>query len=332
MFKYKDSFDAAALDFLLADNEHIEPRYADIEPLPASIFTEKNITVSVLRLDRYLPQLSGNKYFKLKYNLRHIVEAGFTTVISFGGAYSNHLHALAFACQCLNIQLIAVIRGERPAKLSATLQDIEAMGGHLTFVTRQSYRQRHTFDYQAELIAQYDNAYCLPEGGSNVLALQGSREIVTHIRNHIGSQFDTVLVACGTGATAAGIAAELKARQRVLAISVLKSALGLHEDIQRLLLAAQIQPQADWQILHDYAGAGYGKCDKPLAEFIRWLKDNTGIETEPVYTGKLFSALFAMAKADVFKPGERLVVIHSGGMQGLRGMQARLDALLETQS
>lgn len=311
-----------------APKTHMFQSYADIEPLQAAEFADKNITVSVLRLDRYLPQLSGNKYFKLKYNLLHVVEAGFTTVISFGGAYSNHLHALAFACQRLGIQLVAVIRGERAAQLSATLEDIEAMGGHLKFVSRQEYKQRHNSDYQSDLTAQYANAYLIPEGGSNTLALQGSREIVDHIRYHLDDQFDTVLVACGTGATAAGIAAGLTERQRVLAISVLKSAFGLKDDIKRLLVEAQVQPQADWQVLHDYAGAGYGKCDKPLAEFIRHFKENTGIETEPVYTGKLFNALFSMAQADYFKPDERLVVIHSGGMQGLRGMQARIDKLL----
>lgn len=306
----------------------VENHAADIEPLRAVEFAQKKITVSVLRLDCYLPQLSGNKYFKLKYNLLHAVEAGFTTVISFGGAYSNHLHALAFACQCLGIQLVAVIRGERAAQLSATLSDIEAMGGQLIFVSRQEYKQRYNSDYQAVLTARYTNAYLIPEGGSNSLALQGSREIVDHIRYHLEDRFDTVLVACGTGATAAGIASGLSEQQRVLAISVLKSAFGLQGDIERLLLEAKIQPLADWQVLHDYAGAGYGKCDKPLAEFIQRFKDNTGIETEPVYTGKLFKALFALVQADYFKPGERLVVIHTGGMQGLRGMQARIEKLL----
>ena len=314
-----------ASKLLLVDQD---PSYADIEPLSAPVFAKKNIAVSVLRLDRFLPQLSGNKYFKLKYNLLRAVEAGATTIVSFGGAYSNHLHALAFACQCLDIQLVAVIRGERAAELSATLADIEAMGGELKFVSRQHYKRRHDLDYQNQLIASYSRACLIPEGGSNALALQGSREIVAHIRHHLDDQFDTVLVACATGATAAGIAAGLNERQRLLAVSVLKSAFGLQDDIARLLQSAQMQPGADWQVLHDHAGGGYAKCDKSLAEFIERLKQDTGIETEPVYTGKLFKALFTMAEADYFKSGERLVVVHSGGMQGMRGMQRRIDKLL----
>lgn len=303
---------------------------ADLDKLHAAVFDAHDLDVSVLRLDRLFPELSGNKFFKLKYNLQQVVERGYKTVISFGGAYSNHLHALGFACQHLGVQLVAVVRGERATTLSPTLNDIEMMGGRLHFVSRECYRRRDELPFQSDLLSQYPGACLIPEGGSNALALRGSREIVDHIRHHLADRFDTVLVACGTGATAAGITAGLSANQRLMAVSVLKSAFGLAADIQRLLDDAGMEAKADWQVLHDYARSGYGKCDKPLAQFIDQLKRDTGLETEPVYTGKLLMALFSMAEEGVFKHGERIVVVHTGGMQGLRGMQERMQKLLKS--
>ncbi|MCR8924243.1 pyridoxal-phosphate dependent enzyme [Dasania sp. GY-MA-18] len=298
--------------------------YAAVEAISYEPWLAKQVVVSVLRLDQFFPQLSGNKYFKLKHNLSHAQAQGYSRVISFGGAYSNHIHALAYAAQQYGMQALGIIRGDHGYAANPTLSDAQAWGMQLQFVSRSEYKRRAEPEYVRSLQQQYPDAWVIPEGGSNALAVQGCAEIAEHIRQGLGDNFDTVLLPCGTGATLAGVAMGLPPSKQVLGVAVLKGEGYLEAEVQRYLAQVANNSHAKWQICHDYHGGGYAKCDVALARFI----NNFPIALEPVYSGKLFFALDAMINSAAIAPGSRIVLIHTGGMQGLRGMQAIMDKRL----
>ncbi|MDD2660308.1 MAG: pyridoxal-phosphate dependent enzyme [Methylococcales bacterium] len=257
--------------------------------------------------------ISGNKWRKLKYSLDHALSIGADTIISMGGPYSNHLHALAYAGKSLGLKTIAFIRGEQAETLTPTLSDIQKWGMELRFVSRPDYRLLRQYKGCHDLPGLKPEQYWLPEGGMQPLALTGVAELV----NEIDVSYDILCAPCGTGATLAGMINAAPDKVSVMGFATLKNADFLQSDVESLLPKAC----ANWQINHNYHFGGFAKTNPALMTFIEDFEFKTGIILEPVYTGKMMYALYDLIAKHAFKPGQRIIAVHSGGLQGKRGFR-----------
>jgi 1-aminocyclopropane-1-carboxylate deaminase len=274
------------------------------------------VAVWIKRDDLLHPQVSGNKFRKLKYILSALAPHE-ATLVTMGGIWSNHVHATAHAAHLSGLPAIGLIRAAEGMD-SAMLDDCRALGMRIQFVSREAYRRLRDDaqawrEYVPELI--YD-AIWLPEGGSAPEALHGVAELV----DELPFLPDAIAVACGTGATLAGVLAGLRGRSQVIGIPVLKNAEFLHQDIARLLTDAGYQEQRNYALHHDFHHGGYGKAPAVLRDFCTAFANDTGIPIEPIYTGKLFYALREICVNGRLQRGQTLIAIHTGGMQGARGM------------
>ena len=265
----------------------------------------------------------GNKYYKLKYNLEFAREQGYTTLASFGGAWSNHLAALAQVGAAQGFSTVGIVRGERPVKLSMMLLDAEAQGMQLQFISRGDYRRRHESEFLAALQGRLTNCLVIPEGGTNGLAVRGTAEIVDEVAR-LSPAADLIVLPVGTGGTLAGIAAALPPGVKVLGISVLKGTgaeSGLEADVEALIAATSPpSPLArNWSIDHRFHCGGYAKCPTYLQDFILGWQRRHGMLLDPVYTGKLFYGLSQMLAQGEINADTRIVALHTGGEQGRRG-------------
>lgn len=272
----------------------------------------KGIECWVKRDDLIHPVISGNKWRKLKYILDHLLNSKVHTIISMGGAYSNHLHALAYVGKELQLNTIGYIRGERPEIFSATLQDLQDWGMELRFVSRTEYRNLRNYK-NSDIFPDIEKGeYWLPEGGATDLALKGVAEIVSEIN----MPFDDICVPCGTGTTLAGVIASTSINRMVHGFSALKGASFLTKDVKNLLRNKQIK--ANWRIQLDYHFGGFAKRNDELLLFMQDFVKQQDIELEPVYTGKMFYGLYDLIQQDYFEPGRKIIAIHTGGLQGNR--------------
>ena len=272
---------------------------------------DHNVKLWIKRDDLLHPVISGNKWRKLKYNLNEALSMGADTVISMGGAYSNHLHALAYAGKVLGLRTIGIIRGEAPSRLTPTLHDLENWGMELRFVTRSDYRQYRQYKHWHDLPGITPSQYWLPEGGSNYLAMKGVSELV----NEIDIPYDTLCVACGTGTTLAGLIKAAPRQTSVVGFATFKNTDFLATDIQSLLN----DEFHNWELFQNYHFGGFAKHNPDLALFMRDFEDKTIIQLEPVYTGKMLYGLYDLVAKGYFKPGQRIIAVHTGGLQGNRG-------------
>jgi 1-aminocyclopropane-1-carboxylate deaminase len=269
------------------------------------------IELWIKRDDLLHPVISGNKWRKLKYILDHALTLGSDTIISMGGAYSNHLHALAYVGKVLGLKTIGLVRGEQPTTLTPSLRDMVHWGMQLEFVSRSDYRMLRQYKGWRDLPGLKSKQYWLPEGGAQQLALQGVVELVADIN----MPYDTICVACGTGTTLAGIIDAVPEQVSVLGFAALKNAGFLTEDVAAVLS----QPRNNWQINLNYHFGGFAKISAELSAFIEEFEFKTTIPLEPIYTGKMMFALYDLIKKRYFKPGQRIIAVHTGGLQGKRG-------------
>jgi 1-aminocyclopropane-1-carboxylate deaminase len=283
-----------------------------LTPIHAPFLRDKKIELWLKRDDLIHPIISGNKWRKLKYSLNHALAFNKKNLISMGGAYSNHLHALAFAGRLLNLKTKAFIRGERPALLNATLQDLLAWGMELEFMSRSAYRELRTFKLPDALPNLNNTAYWIPEGGANSLALTGVGELVTEIT----SDYDVICTACGTGSTLAGIIQAMPQKATAMGFAALKGADFLTAEVATLLPVAA--ERKNWQIHLDYHFGGFGKTKPQLLDFISNFERQHGIALEPIYTGKMLFGLYDLIQQDYFPAGHRIIALHTGGLQGNR--------------
>jgi 1-aminocyclopropane-1-carboxylate deaminase len=269
----------------------------------------------IKRDDLLHPVISGNKWRKLKYCLNHALNCQKQVLVSMGGPWSNHLHALAYAGKVLGLKTRAFIRGERPRQFSPTLLDIQRWGMQLEFVSRQQYRllrQYRSFDSLPGLKAE---EYWLPEGGASHLALQGVQEIITEIT----IQYSDLFVSCGTGTTLAGLIAASSEEVQVCGIAALKGAGFLTDEVKKLLPKDCNTP---WRILLDYHCGGFARITPELQQFIEQFEARHSIALDRVYNGKMFYAIYQLIQQGAFKPGQRIVAVHSGGLQGNRHLSS----------
>ncbi|MGZ4977358.1 MAG: 1-aminocyclopropane-1-carboxylate deaminase/D-cysteine desulfhydrase [Methylobacter sp.] len=275
------------------------------------LLVQYQIELWMKRDDLLHPVISGNKWRKLKYILDHALSVGANTLISMGGVYSNHLHALAYAGKVLGLKTIGLVRGEQPEILTPTLQDITKWGMSLEFVSRTEYRQLRQYKKWHDLPGLKPRQYWLPEGGAQTLALKGVGELVTEVE----IPYDTICVPCGTGTTLAGIIEAVPEQTSVLGFAALKNAGFLTEEVRSVLS----QSCNNWQINLDYHFGGFAKINAGLNAFIEDFELKTTIPLESIYTGKMMYAVYDLIKKHYFRPGQRIIAVHTGGLQGKRG-------------
>lgn len=284
-------------------------------PIIDSALTAYGVELWIKRDDLLHPIISGNKWRKLKYILNHALFEGADSIVSMGGAYSNHLHALAYVGQLLGLKTAAYVRGECPAQPSETLIDLMSWNMALTFVSRSDYRALRRYKDHDSLPDRLQGAYWLPEGGATELALQGVGELLSEVE----SDFDVMMVACGTGTTLAGLIRAAAPTCQLIGVAALKGGGFLVDDVQALLGLSAMPAASSWQILQDYHAGGFAKTTPALNQFIVDFRHRHGIALDTVYTGKLLYAAYDLIKQGYFSVGQRILLMHTGGLQGNRG-------------
>jgi 1-aminocyclopropane-1-carboxylate deaminase len=287
-----------------------------IEEIHFALLEEKKVSLYIKREDLLHPQISGNKYRKLKYNAVEAEQKGFDTLLTFGGAFSNHIAATAYAGKLSGLKTIGVIRGEELLDKwqdNPTLRLAFENGMQFHFVSREAYRQKEQASFQKELKKKFGSFYVLPEGGTNTLAIKGCEEIL----NDDTFVFDYICVSVGTGGTLAGVINAAHEKQHVLGFPALKGDF-LKEDIRNFVR------KENWDLTTGYHFGGYAKVSEELISFVNDFKRKTQIPLDLVYTGKLMYGIFDMLKTNQFEPNSKILVIHTGGLQGNAGMNQKL--------
>lgn len=280
-----------------------------------------NCQLFIKREDEIHPLVSGNKFRKLKYNLKVAKQNKTKTLLTFGGAFSNHILATAVAGKLQNFKTIGVIRGDelgqdlsKTLATNSTLRAAYEHGMKFEFISRERYRDKMSSDFLQKLELKYGDFYTLPEGGTNALAVKGCEEILTSDDN----EFDYICSSVGTGGTIAGIINSIEAPQKVIGFPALKGDF-LIKEIQQYC-----RGQKNWQLVSDYHFGGYGKYSDELIHFINRFKEDTTIPLDPIYTGKMMFGVLDMIKKNSFPKGSKILIIHSGGIQGIEGFNHRL--------
>ncbi|MCU0438097.1 MAG: pyridoxal-phosphate dependent enzyme [Raineya sp.] len=292
----------------------IPPLETLIERLENPLFVEKGVSLYVLRLDKLDKYISGNKWFKLKYNLLEAQKKGFQKILTFGGAFSNHIVATASAGKLFNLETIGIIRGEEILPLNPRLQFAQDSGMALHYLDREQYREKTNPLFIETLKEQFGDFYLIPEGGSNALAIAGTAEILSFLPEY-PVHFDAVCTCVGTAGTLTGLAVSLfNTQTQLIGIATLKNASFLYDEAYKLLESGQYTQYQDFNILLDYHFGGYAKSKPALLQFIETFEQQHSISIEPVYTGKLFYGIFDSIKKGFFKPSSNILVIHCGGI------------------
>lgn len=283
-----------------------------LQPIHDLLFEKNEIEVSIKRDDLIHPYVMGNKWRKLKYNLEHAKKKGFTGMVTFGGAFSNHIAATAALCHENGLKSVGIIRGDElnPGS-NPTLRFVNEQGMELRFVTRGEYRRLK--QESDELMASFPDHYLLPEGGTNSLAIAGCEEIV----KEFDQPFDYLALSIGTGGTMAGLLKGMSGRGMLMGYSSLKGNF-VFKDFKQLIEKNDINFD-NYRIINDFHFGGYGRVNDDLIRFINQTKQNTGLLFDPVYTAKMYFGVREMIKDNSFAPGSKIIIVHTGGLQGIAG-------------
>lgn len=274
-------------------------------------------TLYIKRDDLIHPEISGNKYRKLKYNLLEAQNKGYKTLLTFGGAFSNHIAAVAAAGREFGFKTIGVIRGEEVVDKideNPTLKFAQQQGMQFKFVSRTDYRLKTEQTFIDKLHDEFGDFYLVPEGGTNNLAVKGCEEILTKT----DADFDFVCCPIGTGGTISGVINCSKPGQQVLGFPALKGDFLNHE-------IAKFAKKDNWRLITDYHFGGFAKINSDLVSFINSFKKETNIPLDPIYTGKMMYGIFDLLEKGFFPKESKILAIHTGGLQGIQGMNLRLE-------
>jgi len=285
------------------------------------ILDEKEVRLFIKRIDKVHPFVSGNKWFKLKYNLLEAEKLGLNALLTFGGAYSNHIAATAFAAQEKGLKSIGIIRGGEHLPLNPTLHFATENGMKLHYVSRSYYREKTNADFLKNLKVQFGDFYLIPEGGTNELAIRGAAEIL-----NTNDTQDYICCAVGTGGTIAGIINASNEKQTVIGFPAIKGFEQLEEDVIYWTNAA------NYKFINNYVGNGYAKINKDLVDFINEFNVIHDVPLDTIYTGKMLMGILDLVAKDYFPKGSSILSIHTGGLQGNKGMSERLGISLPTQA
>jgi 1-aminocyclopropane-1-carboxylate deaminase/D-cysteine desulfhydrase-like pyridoxal-dependent ACC family enzyme len=283
-----------------------------IQPLNDNHFKNENIHVDVLRLDKIHPVISGNKWFKLKYWLQNAAEKNYTTIATFGGAFSNHILATAYACNKQNFNCIGFIRGEEPKHYSQTLLDAKALNMQLKFISRDDYKNKQN------IIQKNASLFFIPEGGYGKAGAAGATEIMQLMPD--ASTYNYIICATGTGTMLAGIINASLQHQTCTGISVMKNNFSLKDEVFALLNS---ESKNHVEILHDYHFGGYAKHTQSLIDFMNEVWNKFQLPLDFVYTAKALYAVYHLTEKNYFKPDSKVLFIHSGGLQGNRSLKEK---------
>jgi 1-aminocyclopropane-1-carboxylate deaminase/D-cysteine desulfhydrase-like pyridoxal-dependent ACC family enzyme len=279
-------------------------------PLPEA--EAHGVSVWVVREDLNHPFVSGNKWWKLQLNLEAAIQSGYHQLLTFGGAYSNHIFATAAAAKEVGLRSVGIIRGERVT--NNTLRFGESCGMRLHFVSRSEYRQKKDASFLEALLAQFGPSYVLPEGGTNALAVKSCAAWGQALWQHY--QPDVLCVPVGTGGTLAGLVAGFAGRGHIIGFAALKGAEFLTGEVSELIHEATGNTYTNWHLETAYHGGGYGKISAELIRFIAAVEETYALPLDPVYTAKMVTGIRAMITEKKFRPGTRIFVLHTGGLQG----------------
>lgn len=274
--------------------------------------TEAGVQVWLKRDDLISADIPGNKWRKLGYNLDAARAQGHRTLLTFGGAYSGHIRAVAAAGHHFGFATIGVIRGEEHLPLNDSLRAAADYGMRLIYLDRAAYRRKGTAEVLGRLHAEFGACYVLPEGGSNALAVRGCAEIPNEIAAQMAGQCDLICCPCGTGGTLAGIAAGLRPGQRALGFAVLKGAEFLTQEVTRLQREALGAPTGNWTIRHDFHCGGYARRTPELDGFMADFERRHEMALDWVYVAKMMRGIFALAADGTLGPGTRVVAVITG--------------------
>lgn len=293
----------------------LETEHIPIQEITLNFDTD--VRLFIKREDLIHPFVSGNKFRKLKYNLAEAKKEKQTILVTFGGAFSNHIAAVAAAGKNNGFKTIGIIRGEELASkidTNPTLQFAASQGMQFKFVTRKVYREKTSKEFLAQLTEEFGRFYTIPEGGTNKLAVKGCTEIITEATK----EFDTICCAVGTGGTIAGISKGAFSHQKILGFPALKGDF-LQQEV------SQFTTKNNWELIHEYHFGGYGKVTEELIAFINTIKKQTSIPLDPIYTGKMLYGIIDLIKKGYFAKQNRILAIHTGGLQGIEGMNQKLQ-------
>jgi 1-aminocyclopropane-1-carboxylate deaminase len=266
------------------------------------------------REDQNHPHVSGNKWWKLKYNLAEAERLGHTQLLTFGGAYSNHIYATAAAAKQCGFDSVGIIRGDEARPLNHTLAFAKAMGMKLHFISRDEYRKKTEPIFIDRLHNQFGEFYLIPEGGSNPLAIKGCAEFGAQVISE--TQVDYICLPIGTGATMAGVIAGVGNPKKVLGFSVLKGGDFLKDEVKSYLKRTSNEDFFNWEIMTDYHFGGYAKAPVALMDFKKWFEEANQIPLDLVYTAKMMAGIFDLISKGYFKQGSSVLAVHTGGLQG----------------
>jgi len=277
------------------------------------LYAEKSVEVCIKRDDLIHPQISGNKWRKLKYNIQEALDKN-KGILTFGGAFSNHIHATAFAAAHYNLPAIGIIRGLQIDLNNPTLQAAKSAGMELKHLSREDYSKKEDSKFLEELAQNYPDSIIIPEGGNNALALKGVMELGNEI---VTGEFvpDLITVSAGTATTAKGLLRSIPAKSKLLCFSSLKG--------DFLAQRLKSERNQNWELQTDFHFGGYAKMNTELVAFINSYKEETGIQLDPIYTAKMLFGLHSLLQNDELAAGSKILIIHTGGLQGIQGHNYR---------
>lgn len=279
-----------------------------IVELKLSIFEKANVRVLVKCEYLNHPFISGNKWWKLKYNLEAAVKLDRKTILTFGGAYSNHIYATAAACRELGLKSIGIIRGEETLPLNPTLSFAKECGMELHYVSREAYRKKNEESFLQNLKDQFGDFYLIPEGGTNELAVKGVKEFAQSLSQE--AEFDYLCLPVGTGGTMAGMIEGVDKSKQVLGFVSLKGGEFLEDEIRTYT------EKTNFKLLHDYHFGGYAKMTQSLTDFTNQFEKDHSFQLDPVYTSKMMFGVFDLVRKGFFKKDSVVMILHTGGLQG----------------
>jgi 1-aminocyclopropane-1-carboxylate deaminase len=286
------------------------------------ILEEKKVELFIKREDLIHPFVSGNKFRKLKYNLQEAKKLKKKALFTYGGAFSNHIVATAVAGKIAGFKTFGIIRGDELGKKleetleeNATLREAHNNGMKFQFVSREQYRQKSSFGFVEKMKNKWGDFYVIPEGGTNCLAVDGCEEILTKE----DSEFNYICSAVGTGGTISGLINASKKNQKIIGFPALKGNF-LSEEIKKY-----VGRKKNWSLQKAYHFGGYAKHNEELITFINNFTAETGVLLDPVYTGKMLFGILDLIKKDEFTEGSKILAIHTGGIQGIAGVNQILE-------
>ena len=286
----------------------IDERLAVIQPLNKFWYGNKVAALDMLRLDLLHPVISGNKWFKLRLNLAHALDSGHKTIVTSGGGYSNHLAATAFAARMFGLRSVGLVRG-RYDVLTPTLEACRADGMELIFVTQEDYRNRHEPEWATDLVANFDEVYMIPEGGANELGRAGAGLL----GRFVNDSYTHIAVSVGSGTTLIGLRNKINDNQQILGFAPMKQGAYLKEYISRHLVP---EKDRNWELYDQWHFGGFGKWNEELLRFMNEFYRENKIPLDIVYTSKMMHGIYDMLMDNSFSNCDRILCIHSGGLQG----------------